>query len=342
LYTYTAAGEHIGTVTKTITCTIPVEVKPSCTIKWEDPTGAAGIYGSPVQGISKLKITVTAQTSYSSGITYRTITANGESFNTAEATTAVLADAGETKIAATVKDRRGRTGSNSVTLDVLGYAPPAITKLRVHRCDPDGTENDQGDCIEVKFTAAITDLVGKNPARYKLRYKDSDAELYTEVELTDLNDVFTVTDYAHIFEADGNSSFDVEIEATDNHGTATRMTSASTAFTLLNWNKEGNGMGVGKVSERQKAVEFALDLYDKNGDPILGGMTLLNLFLPVGSMVLRYDTIDPGTLYPGTTWTQITARILRAGSAGSIGTEGAIADGSGRTYVDIAVWRRTA
>ena len=56
---------------------------------------------------------------------------------------------------------------------------------------------------------------------------------------------------------------------------------------------------------------------------------------------MRYDTKNPGTIYPGTTWTQITARVIRAGSSGSIGTEGNIAEGSGRTYIDVAVWRRT-
>jgi hypothetical protein len=62
---------------------------------------------------------------------------------------------------------------------------------------------------------------------------------------------------------------------------------------------------------------------------------------PVGSIHMRYDTKNPADLFGGT-WVQITARVLRAGSAGSIGAEGTIADGSGRTYIDIAVWRRTA
>lgn len=341
LYTYASDGTHVGTVTKTITCAIPTSVKPSVTIAWQDLSGAAGLYGSPVQGISRLQISLTEQTSYSSPIASRTITANGAKYNAEEATTEALTSAGSQKIAATIKDQRGRSGSNSVTLNVLAYEGPVISKLTVHRCDEDGTENDQGDFIQVIFSAAITSLNSKNSAAYKLRYKVSTAADYTEVSLTALAKTYIVTDHAHIFKADGNNSYDVEIVATDNHGTAARATSASTAFTLMNWHPSGTGMAIGKVAEMEDAVEIALDLYNKEGLR-LDAKGLVNLLLPVGSMVMRYDTKNPGTIYPGTTWTQITARVLRAGSAGSIGAEGTIADGSGRTYIDVAVWRRTA
>ena len=342
LYTYAADGTHIGTTTETITCAIPTTVKPSVSISWKDLSGAAGTYGNPVQGISRLEITLTEQTSYSSPIASRSITVNGVKYTESPATTEPLAVAGSQKIAATIKDKRGRTGSNSAALEVLAYTAPVISALTVHRCDEDGTENDQGDYIKAVFSAAITPLNNKNTAVYKLRHKDSEAEDFTEVPLPELTGTYAVRNFGFIFEADGNSSHDVEVAATDNHGTATRATSASTAFTLLNWHPTGTGMGVGKVSERENAVEFGLDLYDKNGNQILGTGALVNLFLPVGSVVIRYDTINPGTIYTGTTWTQITARILRAGSAGSVGAEGSIADGSGRTYVDVAVWRRTA
>lgn len=341
LYTYASDGTHVGTVEKTITCAIPTSVKPSVTIAWQDLSGAAGTYGSPVQGISRLQISLTEQTSYSSPIASRTITVNGAKYNAEEATTEALTAAGSQKIAATIKDQRGRSGSNSVTLDVLAYEGPVISKLTVHRCDEDGTENDQGDFIQVIFSAAITSLNSKNSAAYKLRYKVSTVANYTEVSLTALTKKYTVTDHAHIFEADGNNSYDVEIVATDNHGTATRTNSASTAFTLMNWHPSGTGMAIGKVAELENAVEIALDLYNRDGLR-LDAKGLVDLFLPVGSIVMRYDTTNPGTIYPGTTWAQITARVLRAGSTGSIGAEGTIADGSGRTYIDVAVWRRTA
>lgn len=342
LYTYASDGTHIGTETLNVTCTIPATVKPSCSISLSDATGWASTYGKPVQGVSSIKIKVDAQTSYSSPIASYNVDAAGAKYTTAEATTDVLAAAGTFKVNATVKDQRGRSGSATASLDVLAYTRPQVTALSVHRCDEDGTENDQGEFVKAVFSARVTNLVSKNPATYVLHYKESTEEYYTIVEFPEIRNVYSVTDKVYIFPADSNASYDVEVTATDNHGSATRATSASTAFTLLNWNASGTGMGVGKVSEKENAVEFALDLYDKNDDRILGVGDLIDLLMPVGTMVLRYDTINPGTIYPGTTWTQITARVLRAGSSGSIGAEGSIADGSGRTYIDVAAWRRTA
>lgn len=342
LYTYTADGVHLGTETTTVTCTIPNSVKPSCSISLTDPSGWMNTYGKPVQGISSINIKVTAQTSYSSPIASYAIDANGTKYSDAEATTNVLANAGTFKVNATVKDKRGRSGSATTSLDVLAYTKPQVTALNVYRCNQNGTENAQGEYVRVVFSAAVTNLVNKNPATYVLRYKKSTATSFTEVSLSELNNVYTVTDKTYIFPADSNASYDVEVTATDNHGSATRTTSASTAFTLINWNASGTGMAFGKVSEKENAVEFALDLYDKNGARILGAGDLINLLMPIGTMVMRYDTKNPGTIYPGTTWTQITSRVIRAGAAGSIGAEGTIADGSGRTYIDVAVWRRTA
>ena len=343
LYTYTSDGTHVGTITDSITCAIPTSVKPSCSIRLDsDASGVMNTYGKPVQGLSKLKLTINAQTSYGAAITAYTLTANGTKYNVATVTTDALTTAGANKIAATVKDTRGRTGSNSLTVDVLPYSAPVVSKLAVRRCDENGNPNDQGEFCQVVFSAVVSNLEGKNPPAYSLRYKKTTEDAYTDIPTGGLANVYAVVDWSYIFPADGNASYDVEATASDNHGTNTRATTLSTAFTLMNWGASGTGIAFGKVSEKENAVEFALDIHDKDDDLVKGVRYMVNLLLPVGSVVVRYDNQNPGTLYPGTTWTQITARVLRAGSAGSVGTEGSIADGSGRTYIDVAVWRRTA
>jgi hypothetical protein len=45
----------------------------------------------------------------------------------------------------------------------------------------------------------------------------------------------------------------------------------------------------------------------------------------------------------GGTWVRISNYILRGvAEGGQIGETGTLADGSGRTYINIAIWRRTA
>ena len=249
LYTYAEDGTHIGTTQTTIACAIPTSVKPSCTVSVEDTTGLMARYNAAVRGLSKLKVTVEAKTSQGAPISLYEISANGAKYNTNPATTEPLKTAGENKITATVKDTRGRTGSNSVTVDVLPYTSPVITMLTVHRCNADGTENDQGDYVKVIVSGAVSSLENKNTAVYTLRYRKTNGASATEIVLSDLNNVFNVNEYAYVFPADGNVSYTVAIHLEDNHNENIRTTSVSTASTLMNWGADGRSIAFGKVSE---------------------------------------------------------------------------------------------
>lgn len=66
---------------------------------------------------------------------------------------------------------------------------------------------------------------------------------------------------------------------------------------------------------------------------------------PVGSVVIRYDSTSPATLYGGT-WQRIEGRMLYGcASSGTIGATGTHTTGSGSSslpYINVAIWRRTA
>jgi hypothetical protein len=186
-------------------------------------------------------------------------------------------------------------------MKVQAYNPPAVTMLSVHRCDADGTDNEQGEYIRVNFSAAISSMSSKNTAAYVLRYKKPADVTWTEVSLSALANKYAVNNYAYVFAADGNSSYEAEIDATDRHYTTTHSTSASTAFTLMNWGADGTSIGIGKMAEKPNTMQIALDV------EFLGKITgtIFDAILPVGSMVIRYDHVNPGTLYPGTTWVRV-------------------------------------
>lgn len=393
-----SGSTSLGSNTKTITCSMPASVKPSCSITLEDTTGWDDTYGAPVQGLSKIKITVTPTQSYSSPIASYAVSADGKQYTAASVTTEVLKNAGSSKVTATVKDKRGRSGTAEQTMNVLAYSPPNVSKLSVHRCDEDGTENDQGEYIRIIFSAAVTALNNKNTATYTLRYKKSTATSFTTTVFTAIANRYEVTEAKHIIAADSNSSYDIEVEAKDSHGTGTRSTSASTAFTLINWHPDGTGLAFGKVAEKSGALEIALRMYDRFGQNIGNGLAaygasgnaidadttleshflttkgtpttdfwhVLQLFYssktetsnrvqlaipynktgalrkryyvngsgwsawesealqayPVGSIHIRYDHIDPATLFGGK-WERITERFLWATSPqGTVGATG--------------------
>lgn len=260
IYVDTYHGDtFIGTKSCGFTATVPASVKPICTFTLDDITTADQLYGSPVKGLSKIKIDVVPGiTLYPSPIVAYTISANGEFFTEAEATTGVLKTAGTSRVTATITDARGRTGTKSYDMTVLDYVEPAVTKLTVQRCNEDGSANDQGEYVKATFSATITSLNSKNSSAYTLRYKKSSATEWTSVDLGIQAKTYTVTDKSAIFPADGNSSYNVEVTAADRHNSSSRATSVSTAFTLMNWGADGTSMGIGKVAEDANTLGIAL------------------------------------------------------------------------------------
>ena len=268
-------GTLVGTKYTGFTATVPASVKPTCTLQVTDATSYQGTYGNLVRGLSKLRVRVTGGQAYSSPIASYRATANGSTYTAADNTTDVLHNAGTTTVTATVTDKRGRTSAAaSASFTVLDYAKPSVTALAVQRSNSSGTADPAGAYIKVTFSAKITALNNKNSAAYKLRYKKSTDTSYTEVALTAQAGKYTVTNASHIFAADVNSSFDVEVEATDNMGSATRSTRAATAFSLMDWGKGQKNMAIGKVAEKANSFEIGLRAYDQYGTHLSNGMSL--------------------------------------------------------------------
>lgn len=311
IYVDTYKGDVlVGTKYTGFTVTVPASVKPSCSMTLDDVTGIDDIYGSPVQGLSKIKVTINPTPAYSSPIVSYTIKANGATYTTSEATTGALKASGDSAVTVSVKDKRGRTNSATYTMRVQAYALPSISLLAVRRCDEDGAENDQGEYIQATLSAKISSMNSKNTASYTLRYKKTTDTSFTEVALGDLANVYSVNGASYIFAADSGSSYDVEVTAKDRHGTTSRSTSASTAFTLMNWGADGKSMGIGKVVEKEGTLEIALDV------EFIGKVkgSIFDAIYPVGSIYLAYNHTDPSTLFGGT-WVRMQDGFLWASRA---------------------------
>lgn len=259
----------IGTKSCGFTATVPASVKPTCSVSVSDPTGYSTTYGAYVKGLSKIKVTVTPTLAYKSAIKTYNTTANGSKYTTASFTTGVLNSSGTLSVSASVTDSRSRSGSASKSISVINYTAPSISKLTVGRCDSDGTANEQGEYVQVTFSASVTALNNKNTATYKVRYKKTTETTFTEVTVTALKNTFTVTNHKYVFAADTGNSYDVEVSVVDNHSTAIRSTSASTAFTLMHFGADGTSIGLLKVAEKANAVDIGGDVY-LNGSAIYG------------------------------------------------------------------------
>lgn len=273
---------NAGSNTYSKVYTIPSSVAPTCTVSVSDSTGYASTYGGYLKGLSKLSVTVKPTLAYNSAIaSYRT-TANGSTYTSASFTTNVLTSSGSLTVKATVTDKRGRSGSASKSVTVLDYAAPTITLLKVKRCDQDGTENAQGEYVQVTFSANITPLSNQNKAVYTLEYKQTSTTTYTTIDTSAISGSYSVSNTTYIFTADTGSSYDVRLKVTDAFTTATSATSASTASTLIHWPTSGNGISFGKMSEKDNTLETAWDI-ELNDKTILNNGT--PAFAPRDSIV---------------------------------------------------------
>ena len=318
----------IGTKSCGFTATVPASVKPSCTFTLTDVTGVDKIYGSPVKGLSQIKVVVTPKLAYSSPIASYVVTANGVRYTSASPTTGLLSTYGKSTVTATVTDKRGRSGSVTYDMNVLNYAVPVVSAASAKRCDADGKENKRGAYVKVVFSAAVTSLSSKNNALYYIKYKRASDTSYTSVSLTELTNAYSVSGYAYIFAANKGSSYDILVEAVDRHNSghpATKGTKAPTAFAIMSWrgfktsNGVEDGLGIGKVPDKPNAMQVGWDAeFDKalvrkgnsfafqpgafNGDKgytLLAVITLnsLNVNAPIAFKINRRGATCPMTVY---------------------------------------------
>lgn len=253
-----SGSTNVGSNTKTITCSIPASVKPSCTISVSDPQGYASTYGGYLKGLSKFKVTITPTLAYGSDIASYSTSANGVKYTASSFTTGVLTSYGDSvSISTTIKDKRGRSGTKSATVKVLNYKAPAISNFKVTRCNADGTANDLGESVKVTFSYTATSLSSKNTCKAALKYKKSTASSYTTPsDFSNHSGEFSVTNATYVFAADTSSSYDVVLTVTDNFKSASSTQKVSTGFALMHWKANGKGMGIGKLSENDDTLDI--------------------------------------------------------------------------------------
>lgn len=303
----------IGSAHTGFTVTVPESVKPTCTATLEDITGIDAIYGSPVRGLSKIKVTVSDAKAYGSPIAQRLINIDGSNFTGATATTGLLKNEGDSVVRVTVIDQRNRSSTWTYTMRVQGYTPPQISSLEVHRCDADGTINDQGKYVKAVFSATVDDKGGYNTAAYVLKYKKTSETTWATKTFPDLANTYTVTGQTFIFAADESSAYDVSLTVNDRHGSITKTTSASTAFSLMDFHASGTGLRFGGVAALENTLQNDLKLRQtansyafqpggfsgEKGYTLLAVITLttLNVNAPIVFEINRRGAICPMRVY---------------------------------------------
>ena len=251
---------------------IPNATSGTATVSVTTYSYAGSELGTDTYSQSGIKITATAAGYQGSTVASYTISGGATGTQTSNVfTISKIYTSGTVTYTVKVTDSRGRTASASVSISVVAYSAPAFSATDAFRCVAGGTASDTGTYISAKASGTYASVSSKNSMTLKVQYTLSTSEAYsTAVILT--NGTASIIGNGSI---DINYSFKVKFTLSDAFNTIEKVLNVGTAAFTVFFRQGGNGVAIGKVSERANAVEINPD-WD-----IYHGSTKLNGTVPI-------------------------------------------------------------
>ena len=271
--TYSYGGQELGTDTYSFTITAPSSAVPTLSLATTRINNSVpSSWGIYVQGQSGVTITATAAGYQGSTISSYTISGGATGTQSSNVfTISTIYSSGSITYTVKVTDSRGRTATASTSISVVAYSAPAFSATDAFRCVAAGTASDTGTYISAKATGTFSSVSNKNSMTLKVQYALSTSGAYsTAVTLT--NGTASIIGNGSI---DINYSFKVKFTLSDQFNTIEKVLNVGTAAFTVFFRQGGNGVAIGKVSERANAVEINPD-WD-----IYHGSTKLNGTVPI-------------------------------------------------------------
>jgi len=271
--TYASGGLELGTDTYSFTITAPSSAVPTLSLAAARINNSVpSSWGIYVQGQSGVTITATAAGYQGSTISSYTISGGATGTQSSNVfTISTIYSSGSITYTVKVTDSRGRTATASTSISVVAYSAPAFSATDAFRCVAAGTASDTGTYISAKATGTFSSVSNKNSMALKVQYALSTSGAYsTAVTLT--NGTASIIGNGSI---DINYSFKVKFTLSDQFNTIEKVLNVGTAAFTVFFRQGGNGVAIGKVSERANAVEINPD-WD-----IYHGSTKLNGTVPI-------------------------------------------------------------
>ena len=271
--TYASGGLELGTDTYSFTITAPSSAVPTLSLAAARINNSVpSSWGIYVQGQSGVTITATAAGYQGSTISSYTISGGATGTQSSNVfTISTIYSSGSITYTVKVTDSRGRTATVSTSISVVAYSAPAFSATDAFRCIANGTASDTGTYISAKVTGTFSSVSNKNSMTLKVQYALSTSGAYsTAVTLT--NGTASIIGNGSI---DINYSFKVKFTLSDQFNTIEKVLNVGTAAFTVFFRQGGNGVAIGKVSERANAVEINPD-WD-----IYHGSTKLNGTVPI-------------------------------------------------------------
>jgi len=232
-----------------------------------------------VLGKSKAQITINATPTDSTGgkiVSYRVAigNANGQlgsfaAYKNNVITTPIFNVAGQGKIGVYAIDARGSESAIiEKEIEIYPYQNPSILSFAIDRCTEDGTPDKSGMYINFSSTYMFYSCNYKNSAVVTLMKRavtdSNDYQLVDSWQLTADNAVYSKGSISNIYAGYSiDSSYDFKLIISDSFGMLSEAFSEIGTEEML-VDLAPDGVGIGKIVERERAFEVGWDSYLEN------------------------------------------------------------------------------
>jgi hypothetical protein len=137
-----------------------------------------------------------------------------------------------------------------------------IDAVKIERCKADGTEDGNGDFINVSYDVIVSRLNNKNLKSLVIKLSKQEASDETSYNIP-------LSDYeasgSTIIECSSDYAWNIEIKLKDAFAESIYTQLVGTGFTLMDFHNSGRGMAIGKVSEKSEVLDVNLQTDFRKG-----------------------------------------------------------------------------
>ena len=273
-------GLEAGRVSTAVTLTLPDDRSPTLTLAiepvWPDDSSETTSFSAYIQNQSGVSFTFTTECKYYANLVSYSLFIEGVSYNrtlgTFDEKTPLIhlpfSVSGEVPWSASITDSRGATTTQTGTISVIPWSPPAINRFDVYRVTETNAEAIDGTYIRASADLSCSSLIigeeQKNSLRFHILYRkiaDTPGEWVAtdEVPITALQTVMTLLlkkDGLPVggggVDADGNNlpfnemlGYEFQLVANDLYGESTAQTAIPSAQQFQDIDENTGNMGFG-------------------------------------------------------------------------------------------------
>ena len=141
--------------------------------------------------------------------------------------------------------------NDTISIPIVDYAVPSFPVASIHRCEADGTPNDNGAYCKVDWSVVIVKISDEHPNSKRLVINHPEGT-------TDYNPLSSYTQSGQlIVAADAEQTYAIEFILSDDITTITKTLRLSTANVTMDWLYNGKAVSFGKVARTPESVEIA-------------------------------------------------------------------------------------